>query len=341
MATVSREVMIESLVKDRFPNSMAPPVPASLANPQPGIEQSRRHQTYREQAIAYRLELSRLDNAALQEAYRPLVRKAAVAAELIRRLNEEKFAFNQARASADYDYWGKIAYWQLEEGTALLLGRSPEFASVKACNPCTQVSSFAHSYMRLYEMVKRAAAAQQISNPLIPGTFLAWAKRTNIDVPDDLLKAVEATTPLPDWKSLYDRLLELKTERDQLHESALAQAASERQTLTVRIEELEAMVASLRAGGANAGGAAMPPSDKGVGHREAETMRKLIIGMAVKGYAYAPNASRNSAVSDIAGDLAECGLAIDVDTVRSHLNKAAVLLPPDDAPERRPAPRKN
>jgi hypothetical protein len=43
-------------------------------------------------------------------------------------------------------------------------------------------------------------------DPVLPGIFLAWAKRTDIDVPAGLVRAVQARGVLvADWKSLYDQ----------------------------------------------------------------------------------------------------------------------------------------
>ena len=64
-----------------------------------------------------------------------------------------------------------------------------------------------------------------------------------------------------------------------------------------------------------------------LGTRERETLLKIIIGMAVKGYRYDPEAKRNTAVSDIVKDLEELGIAVSDDTVRKYLKSASQLLP--------------
>lgn len=64
-----------------------------------------------------------------------------------------------------------------------------------------------------------------------------------------------------------------------------------------------------------------------ISERERQTVLKLIIGMAIKGYCFDPAASRNSAASEIVSDLALLGISIDDDTVRKWLKEAAALLP--------------
>lgn len=60
---------------------------------------------------------------------------------------------------------------------------------------------------------------------------------------------------------------------------------------------------------------------------ERNTLLKLVIGMAVNGYCYKPEESRNTAVSEITSDMELLGLSMDADTVRKWLKEAALLLP--------------
>ncbi len=57
--------------------------------------------------------------------------------------------------------------------------------------------------------------------------------------------------------------------------------------------------------------------------RERETLLKLVIGMAIAGYKYKPDATRNVATKDISGDLGGLGIGMDDDTVRKWLKIAA------------------
>lgn len=62
--------------------------------------------------------------------------------------------------------------------------------------------------------------------------------------------------------------------------------------------------------------------NKPLGTKERDTLLKIILGMAIKGYAYDPNAKRSSAAKEISDDLLSLGMSIDDDTVRNHLNRA-------------------
>jgi hypothetical protein len=64
-------------------------------------------------------------------------------------------------------------------------------------------------------------------------------------------------------------------------------------------------------------------SDKPLGTRERDTMLKIIIGMAVKGYSYDPAASRSTVPKEVADDLNALGVGVTDDTVRKYLKEAA------------------
>jgi hypothetical protein len=70
-----------------------------------------------------------------------------------------------------------------------------------------------------------------------------------------------------------------------------------------------------------------PTQEKPLLTRERETALKLIIGMAIAGYRYDPDAARSEVTGDISRDLQKLGISLDQDTVRKWLREAAELLP--------------
>ena len=74
---------------------------------------------------------------------------------------------------------------------------------------------------------------------------------------------------------------------------------------------------------------AIPAEAKPLSTRERDSLLKLVIGMAVNGYGFQPRAARSPVPSDVAGDLEQLGIGLDVDTVRKYLKEGAELLPPD------------
>jgi hypothetical protein len=76
-------------------------------------------------------------------------------------------------------------------------------------------------------------------------------------------------------------------------------------------------------------------SDRPLGARERESLLRLIVGMAIKGYAYNPKAAKNTATKEIADDLRLLGLALDEDTIRKYLSEAKDHLPGDETEQNR------
>jgi hypothetical protein len=67
--------------------------------------------------------------------------------------------------------------------------------------------------------------------------------------------------------------------------------------------------------------------EKSLPTKERVSLLKLVIGMAIKGYRYDPSAAKSTVPGEIASDLAELGLTIDVGTVRKYLTEGRDLVP--------------
>jgi hypothetical protein len=208
------------------------------------------------------------------------------------------------------------------------------------------------------QVAERAVVGKQLYDPGFPGPFIAWADRMGFSVPKVLKEKVQAyghfigdwTTLHDDLKAKYDTLaiklatstakatalngLQEKSSKQyrELSEQSSALIARGIAKLAERdatIKELEGEVEDLKRKLAAA------PPEKPLGQREGDTLRKLVIGLAMVAYAYDPKTARSEVAAEIVSDLNQRGLAISDDTVRKHLKEAAQLLPPVDAPERR------
>lgn len=63
--------------------------------------------------------------------------------------------------------------------------------------------------------------------------------------------------------------------------------------------------------------------EKPLSTKERDTLLKLVIGMAMKGYCHSPSAAKNNAPKEISDDLAALGISVSDDTVRKYLKQAA------------------
>lgn len=68
--------------------------------------------------------------------------------------------------------------------------------------------------------------------------------------------------------------------------------------------------------------------DKSLGKRERDTLLKLILGMAIEGYKYNPEALKSETANEISTDLSKHQLNVSDETVRKYLKEAAKLFWP-------------
>jgi hypothetical protein len=64
--------------------------------------------------------------------------------------------------------------------------------------------------------------------------------------------------------------------------------------------------------------------------RERESLRKLVIGMAMARHGFDPKVARSKTVTKIADDLRVTGVPLDEGTILNALRRGAELLPPED-----------
>jgi hypothetical protein len=330
----------EYLVLRRFPYARAIEFPPALNAgrsrlPGPTPENRKALADYRAELVALSAEeLVARYVAEKQREYQQAVEKAE-------REERERF-FNLPYANADYDHWSKAAHWTLDEAIALSFGKAPEVVRWDQLQKFTSLGSpFVAQYARRRDLAMRALAWNQLYDPVLPGIFLAWAKRTDIPVPPELTEAIQKRgVQVADWKSLHDEAVEAGqrdaeaaekriAEWKRLLDESIAQLGKQRADWlevvsgkNAKITALEVDIKALRSQQS-----AFKP-EQGVSARERDSLLKLIIGMAVAGYAYDPKAVRSDKTTEIAGDLERAGVPLDVDTVRKWLREAAELLPP-------------
>jgi len=214
---------------------------------------------------------------------------------------EKRRPFNLPDSKADFGFWGKASYWTLDEAIALSFGKRPEVANWPILERLVRQSPFAFEYSQRRELAKRALAIRQLSDPVIPSAFVAWAKRIDLPFPPELGQFI----PLADinWKARYEAEV---TEHDKT-KAALA-------TTTAALREQE---------------------EKPVGKREWDSLLKMVIGMAIGGYGLDPQAGRTPIAAQIATDLLTNGIALDEDTIRKFLHEAKQLLPQNETEQKR------
>jgi hypothetical protein len=323
---------IEYLVLRRFPFARAVEYPPLLGSRMPQPDNTE----LRAKIKTYRAELAALSVDALNDCYSNEVRKEVEERRAKAEAEEQWRFFNQAWTNADFAHWSRTADWTLDEAIALSFGKAPEYVSWKKVESLTEISPFAAQYARRRDLVQRAVRWKQLFDPVLPGFFLAWAKRTDISVPEQLTTAIEARgVQVADWKTVYDEA-KVKWEEnyaalERLYEQSRKGAQDNHAKWLELSQRKDELIQSLkeRVATLNARAVEAPPvvPEKSLGTREQESLLKLVIGMAVAGYGYDPKAERSPQIPEIAGDLELAGISMSDDTVRKWLRAAAELLP--------------
>ncbi len=314
---------INYLVAKRFP----PQLNASrspFANDEAQIQFAER-----ESAIeAYVEELRAKSTAEIDILVKAQWKKQAELEQL--RMKDEEAArwYNKPICVADFEHWSKAAYWSLEEGIALSFGKEPTRIKWETIKNHIQISSFVVHYEKRLELAKRASAMKHIGSTNLPGVFLDWAKRNEIDVPAKLIKLVEARGHIfADWPGLLkqsrqqtsDALVLAEKHRtdaiEYIDKTATAHK-SEMRTLTERITALEAENRDLASKNTQS------EPEKIMNPKSKQSLLKLVLGMAMDGYGFDPKLPRSALSRELSADLSSFGIAIDETTVRDWLHKA-------------------
>ena len=236
----------------------------------------------RAQIEAYRDELS-------QKGENEIADLLAGVRKEIEEEREKRHPLNTGKALATtetYAFWSKAAFWTDEEATALMIGRNPDVVTEDFVLHTKDKCATAESYKSLRMLTKRAFGLQGYRTAK-PSRFIAWARDTKINIPEELLEAVQPELPSAQ---------ELLVENRQLRE---------------KLSELESRTT--------------PAAGKPLHTRERESLLKIVLAVAKKKYHFDPAKAKNAAASNIANTVHEIGFRMDEDTVRKFLNEAKAL----------------
>jgi hypothetical protein len=324
---------IHYLVKGKYPGAFGPGGRRVDREAQLGAE-------------AYRAELNKMSASEIQALYEAQLENERKLAEQQAELAESQRSYNLPWAKRpDYAYWGKVDFWTLDEGIALILERDPKHAKWSVIEPYTQVSPFAREFERVRLLALRTAALgqPQLGQSNLSAYFLSWAKRKELAVPTALeAEVAKHAGDIVDW---HQRYIELSRMFDEYRDEALANADKLVDAAKTGIEDAAVQVRALidernaewkaaiheltqERDAARRQLAEALATGAAPGAKERESLLKLVIGMAIVGYKYDPAKQRNAAISEIAGDLQTLGVSLDEDTVRKWLREGAGLLPP-------------
>lgn len=192
--------------------------------------------TGNEKIAAYRAELSALPAKKLKLRVQEQLKLLRAKADR----EEANRWFNKPSAAADLKHWSACAYWAIDEGVALLLGKDPRQVRWDAVKSSIQISTVAKRFSEIRDLATRAHVAKIIGANTAPGVFLRWAERSGIEIPAELREAVASHgVVIADWQDAYAKERAKADEIDcQLSamKTALAALAAERDALLLKLE---------------------------------------------------------------------------------------------------------
>lgn len=231
-------------------------------------------------------------------------------------------------SNVDADYWSKMPKWSVEEATLLTIGVDPLETNAD------RLSAIKDSlqYRKTRDLIERANVANHFTHsnaamshdPVDTNLFICWIDNHDIAFPEKLkrqtLKAIERNGDDP--KTLKRQL---KTFQRMAESSQnMAKAGFDLRKVHDKLREEREKNSAEKTASSNKGNA------KPLHLKEKESLFKMIIGMAIKGYGHNPKAKRTQTAPEIRKDLELLGLNLDEDTIRKWLKESAEILPPQD-----------
>lgn len=186
--------------------------------------------------------------------------------------------------------------------------------------PYLGISPFVHRFVDKREIARRAKTRGQLWEYTIPSVFVAWAQRMGFELPQELVEEITARgIQIADWKTNYDQqkaiaetarqeadderkarlhdMRERKKYLDELMEQQRRTTQSFHDLLKTKDEHIASLSDEVERLSRQAAAQEEPSSatgdEKPIGTRERESMEKLIVGMAIRGYGFAPVAARS------------------------------------------------
>lgn len=214
-----KEYIIEQLIEHEFPlyTEAQNMVRAKSAQTASMHRHSPKHDEYiikvQAQQVAWRKmslpELEALLKAA-RETVKDKMQKDLEASNLVARLEDEK----NFDAPADYEYWGKLSVWTLEQGVALLLGKNPNVIKWERLKLYAHKSLLAAQFKQYMDVglsdLKLPNLTHMTQYNNLPPFFIKWADKHDFPVPEKLRAVVtKYGDKWTDWRDLQKQTHEL------------------------------------------------------------------------------------------------------------------------------------
>jgi len=267
--------------------------------------------------------------------------------------NQEQIRFfNRPDAAADFSFWAKQACWSLDEAVALILGKEPKVVNWDRIAPMTPSSEFARRFSDIREHLIKARRNGQLIDPVRPDQFFRWTRARGVTLPAKLESLLDGrqgkTVTVGDGSTVgtantggngftgKDRPLiagarpcdsEPKGPRSRRATRTVANAAEVNENV-IHLDREEARLKAMRdRSPVEKVTADFQPPD--LADSLVQSLRKMILAMAIGRYGYRRHQGRQSTVTDISVDLKAAGIELPIEAVQALLEQASHCLSDD------------
>jgi hypothetical protein len=174
----------------------------------------------RGRVFSYWAEIARLPTDKCKAQCEDLRAEARRMIELERHASLYLLEGGRPDAPVDYSTWAKMAYWTVDEVSALSVGGDPDLVDWAAVEPHVKTCVLAERFRFIRLQLTRAQHVGQLEHQMRPVDVIDWAQQNAIELPPELVRAV-AASPVQvslraENEALKQRIKEL-TEGEQLN----------------------------------------------------------------------------------------------------------------------------
>jgi hypothetical protein len=101
--------------------------------------------------------------------------------------------FCEEASQTTLKFWTNLSSWALAEAAILTENRDPkEFIAPDIGKSLLEVGKNVEHYRYVQDHIKRAIQAGELTDPVQPGIYVAWAQKRDLDFPEELANLVPA-----------------------------------------------------------------------------------------------------------------------------------------------------
>lgn len=240
-----------------------------------------------------------------------------------------KDIWDEGECLPDFDFWKRTAYWTIEEGVALTLGKEPRRFNSDTLANAPRDNPAVSSFFEWLELANRAISVAHLSDEPTPSVFLEWRAMTEIGGNSEVIKSGNPG----DYHALLF-LMEndngnpfsfINYKESYLNLEAAYIAKCKRLTELEGIEwELNDLWGQIEAGEHDT---KKPKNREGLDNRKRKSLLKIVLSTALTKYHFKPIKPKNSAPKNMETATLECGLHVTDETIRSLLREAVECFP--------------